>query len=113
MIPYLPFRTRGWLLAFACSVAALVAAIDGYLVVDFARELAGGGGGVGAATWAGLVFLLGSYYALIGYLAVGPVRVERWARGAAAAAARGARRVAASIKGTKWNDAGAMMEVHL
>jgi len=113
VIPYLPFRTRGWLLAFACSVAALVAAIDGYLVIDFARELAGGGGGVGAATWAGLVFLLGSYYALIGYFAVGPVRVERWARGAAAAAARGARRVAASIKGTKWNDAGAMMEVHL
>ena len=113
VIPHLPFRTRGWLLAFACSVAALVAAIDGYLVVDFARELAGGGGGVGAATWAGLVFLLGSYYALIGYFAVGPVRVERWARGAAAAAARGARRVAASIKGTKWNDAGAMMEVHL
>ena len=110
MIPHLPFRTRGLLLAFACSVAALVAAIDGYLVVDFVKEL---GAGNGAATWAGLICLLGGYYALILYFAVGPVRVERAARSAAAAAIRAGRRVAGSVKGTKWNDAGAMMEVHL
>lgn len=114
VIPHLPFRTRGWLLAFACAVAALVAAIDGYLVIDFVKDLGGSGdGSVGSATWAGLVFLLGSYYSLIAYFAVGPSRVERGARRAAAAVAAGARRVAASIKGTKWNDAGAMMEVHL
>ena len=110
VIPHLPFRTRGLLLAFACSVAALVAAIDGYLVVDFVKEL---GAGNGAATWAGLICLLGGYYALILYFAVGPVRVERAARSAAAAAIRAGRRVAGSVKGTKWNDAGAMMEVHL
>ena len=90
VIPHVPFRTRGWLLGFACAVAALVAAIDGYLVVDFVKELGGGGSGeggdggsVGAATWAGLVCLLGSYYSLIAYFAVGPRRVERGARRAA------------------------------
>ena len=125
VIPHVPFRTRGPLLVFACAVAALIASIDGYLVVGFAKELTGGGdgeegkggggggGSVGAAVWAGLVSLLSCYYALIGYFAVGPVRVHRGATRAAAAAARAARRVAASIKGTKWNDAGAMMEVHL
>ena len=113
VIPHLPFRTRGWLLGFACAVAALVAAIDGYLVVDFAKALGGNDGSISASVWAGLVFLLGAYYSLIGYFAIGPARVERCAKRAAAAAEKGARKVASSIKGTKWNDAGAMMEVHL
>jgi Mn2+/Fe2+ NRAMP family transporter len=108
------FRTNGVVYGVACGIAGCVAAVDGYLMTSFFKDLMAkeDSPAVPAGAWAGFGLLLTCYYGLIAYFAVGPRRAARawtWVRGRVCAAAAAAREAG---KGTRWSDPGAMMEVH-
>jgi natural resistance-associated macrophage protein len=109
------FVTRRAMLGFAGALAGLVAAIDGYLIVDWVREVLPDGASQAAAVaaWTAVGTLMVAYYLLIAYFAAGPARAAAAARWAARRARAGAAAVAAGAKGTRWRDPGAVLEVHI
>ena len=109
------FVTPKWLVCLAGTVAALVATIDGYLVINYVTELLESAPSWihPAGVWVGVGLALVGYYLLIGYFAIGPARAGRVARALAARVAVGAAAARTAAKGVRWRDPGAVLEAHI